>query len=90
MVRFVRNESTGSLPRGFQTSREPLELHRKLPHYAPTPLVDAPAIAMRLGLARVLIKDESKRFAMPSFKLLGASWATFRALVALADIVRNR
>jgi diaminopropionate ammonia-lyase len=42
--------------------------------------VDAPAIADRLGLGRVVVKDESRRFGLPSFKLLGASWATFRAL----------
>lgn len=81
MTTIVRNESTGPLPEGFRTSRKPLEFHEKLPHYAPTPLVDAPAIAERLGLARVLVKDESHRFGMPSFKLLGASWATYRALI---------
>ena len=81
MTTIVRNESTGALPDGFKTSPKPLELHEKLPHYAPTPLIDAPPIAERLGLSRVLVKDESQRFGMPSFKLLGASWATFRALV---------
>ena len=81
MTTIIRNESTGALPDGFNTSPKPLELHEKLPHYAPTPLIDAPPIAERLGLSRVLVKDESQRFGMPSFKLLGASWATFRALV---------
>jgi diaminopropionate ammonia-lyase len=42
--------------------------------------VDVPAIADRLRLGRVVVKDESRRFGLPSFKLLGASWATFRAL----------
>jgi diaminopropionate ammonia-lyase len=59
---------------------DPLEFHRKLPHYAPTPLVSAPSIAATFGVGRVLVKDESSRFGLPSFKLLGASWATFRAL----------
>ncbi len=81
MTAIVRNGFTGALPESFRTSSEPLELHQKLPHYAPTPLVDAPAIADRLGLHRVLVKDESKRFGMPSFKLLGASWATYQALI---------
>ena len=80
-TRILRNESMGALPDTFRTSREPLELHEKLPHYAPTPLVEAPSIAERLGLGRVLVKDESQRFGMPSFKLLGASWATYQALV---------
>jgi diaminopropionate ammonia-lyase len=32
----------------------------------------------------VFVKDESSRFGLPSFKLLGASWATYRALEARA------
>ena len=54
--------------------------HRSLPGYAPTPLIEAPAAARALGVARVLVKDESSRFGLPSFKVLGASWATHREL----------
>jgi diaminopropionate ammonia-lyase len=60
--------------------REPLAFHRRLPGYAPTPLVEAPALAARLGVGRVWIKDESHRLGLPSFKILGASWAIYRAL----------
>lgn len=59
-----------------------LAFHRTLPAYAPSPLVDAPALAQRLGVASVYVKDESSRLGMPSFKILGASWATYRALSA--------
>lgn len=58
-----------------------LAFHRSLPGYGPSPLVDAPALAERLGVASVHVKDESSRLGMPSFKILGASWATYRALV---------
>ncbi|MBA3293819.1 MAG: diaminopropionate ammonia-lyase [Geodermatophilaceae bacterium] len=60
--------------------RAPRDFHRRLPGYQPTPLVDAPAIAERLGIGRLWVKDESSRMGLPSFKVLGASWATFRAL----------
>jgi diaminopropionate ammonia-lyase len=60
----------------------PLAFHRSLPGYAPTPLVEAPAAARALGVARVLVKDESSRLGLPSFKVLGASWATYRAACA--------
>ena len=59
---------------------EPVAFHRTLPGYAPTPLVEAPAAAAALGVERVLVKDESSRLGLPSFKVLGASWATHRAL----------
>ena len=29
----------------------------------------------------MLVKDESERLGLPSFKILGASWAVYRALV---------
>ncbi len=58
-----------------------LAFHRRLPGYAPTPLVSAPLLANRLGVGKIWIKDESSRFDMPSFKILGTSWALYRALV---------
>jgi len=56
--------------------------HARLPGYAPTPLVDAPELAAMLGVGRVLIKDESARFDLGAFKILGAIWACFEALAA--------
>jgi len=58
----------------------PRVFHRRLPGYAPTPLVDAPHVAAALGVRRALVKDESRRLGMPAYKILGASWATYRAL----------
>jgi diaminopropionate ammonia-lyase len=58
----------------------PLAFHRRLPGYAPTPLVDASVPADQLGVAGGSVKDESLRLELPSFKMLGASWATYRAL----------
>jgi diaminopropionate ammonia-lyase len=60
----------------------PAAYHRRLPGYAPTRVVDAPDIAADLGLESVAVKDEAGRLGMPSFKILGASWAVYRLLVA--------
>ncbi len=57
-----------------------LPFHRKLPAYAPTPLVSASGVAAKLGVRRVWVKDESSRLGLPAYKILGASWATYRAL----------
>lgn len=59
-----------------------LDFHRALPGYAPTPLVSVPELAAELGVGRVLVKDESARFGLPAFKILGASWACDRVLAA--------
>ncbi|MFQ5947373.1 MAG: diaminopropionate ammonia-lyase [Acidimicrobiia bacterium] len=63
-----------------ETRSDPLEFHRRLPGYVPTRLVDAPVMADRLGVGRLLVKDEGRRLGLPAFKMLGASWATYRAL----------
>jgi len=60
--------------------RSPLRFHRRLPGYEETPLVDAPGLAEALGVGKVLVKDESSRLGLPAFKILGASWAAYRAL----------
>jgi diaminopropionate ammonia-lyase len=62
--------------------RAPLGLHRRLPGYAATPLQDAPALAAANGVERVWVKDESSRLGLPAFKMLGASWAAYRAVTA--------
>ena len=63
-----------------RTDRDPLNFHRRLPDYEPTPLTDAPTLAETLGVGRVWVKDESSRLGLPAFKILGASWAVYRAL----------
>ena len=65
--------------------RAPLELHRRLPGYAATPLVELPRIADRLGVGRVLVKDEAERLGLPSYKILGASWAVYREVLAVLE-----
>lgn len=67
----------------------PLRFHASMPGYAETPLRSAPVTARRLGVASVLVKDESARLGMPSFKILGASWAIYRALLARAQRSRR-
>lgn len=62
-------------------NRGPLAFHQRMPDYRATPLIDTPALAARLGVARLWVKDEAQRMGMPSFKILGASWAVYNALI---------
>lgn len=81
--RIVTNPLRGRLPDGDAPDVTAVRaFHRSLPGYAMTPLREAPGVAAELGVERVLVKDESARLDMPSFKILGASWATYRALCA--------
>ncbi|OAL71909.1 acetylornithine deacetylase [Trichophyton violaceum] len=56
------------------------QFHQSLPSYEPSPLVSLDRLAKELGVSKVFIKDESSRLGLPSFKILGASWATYQAV----------
>lgn len=55
-----------------------MNLHRLLPGYKPTPLVSLPALAKILGVGEIWVKDESYRFDLQAFKIMGASYAIYR------------
>ncbi|MUH53143.1 MAG: diaminopropionate ammonia-lyase [Actinobacteria bacterium] len=69
------SEATNDIPRDAIAT-----FHRSLPRYRVTALYSCPTIAQRLGVKSVLVKDESVRLGLPSFKMLGASWATATAI----------
>lgn len=60
-------------------------LHRRLPGYQPTPLRPLRELAGRLGMGRVYLKDESNRFGLPAYKVLGAAWAVTRVLERMLE-----
>ena len=62
------------------TSRKAFSFHRSLDGYAPSPLRSVKALALKLGVGEILVKNESDRFGLPAFKILGASWAAFSLL----------
>ena len=79
-ISVLHNRAAG-FSAGGTANRNPFAFHQRLPGYAPTPLIDVTSLADRLGLGRVLVKCESNRFDLPSFKILGTSWAAYQALV---------
>ncbi len=54
--------------------------HATIPGYEPTPLVGLPVLARSLGLGGLFVKDESRRFGLNAFKVLGGSYAIARYL----------
>lgn len=53
--------------------------------HEPTPLVFLPALASRLGIAGIHVKDEGHRLGLGSFKALGGSYAVIRLVLAEAS-----
>jgi diaminopropionate ammonia-lyase len=52
--------------------------HRSFPGYAATPLVNLSHLAAYFGVKGIFIKDESFRFGLNAFKVLGGSYAIAR------------
>lgn len=54
--------------------------HASLPGYEQTSLVSLPGLAKNNGVGALLVKDESSRFDLKSFKVLGAAYGAFKLL----------
>lgn len=57
-----------------------IRFHRSFPQYTVTPLTRLSGLADYLGLKRVYVKDESYRFGLNAFKVLGGSYAIARCI----------
>ncbi|UQZ87962.1 diaminopropionate ammonia-lyase [Deltaproteobacteria bacterium Smac51] len=51
------------------------DFHRSFKEYSVTPLTELKALAADFGLGRVWVKDESYRFGLNAFKVLGGAYA---------------
>lgn len=60
--------------------------HRTFPEYTETPLVSLADFAAENGVSSVYIKDESFRFGLNAFKVLGSSYAVGRLLAEKLNI----
>jgi diaminopropionate ammonia-lyase family len=60
--------------------------HVNLPGFQRSPLVPLDDLAAELGVKSIFVKDESSRLDLPAFKILGASWGTFRAVAELVGL----
>lgn len=80
MHSIVNASARPALPRPETRGGDARGFHASLPGYAPSALVSAAPLARELGLAALDVKDESARLGLPSFKILGASWALAQAL----------
>lgn len=55
-------------------------LHQTIPGYQPTPICSLDTLAKDIGLGRIFVKDESRRFGLNAFKALGGSYAIAREI----------
>ncbi len=72
-----------------QNSRPIQRFHQRIGGYSATPLVTLNKLAKLLGIKAVLVKDESQRFGLNAFKVLGGSYALGQLLAEKLDIDIN-
>ena len=65
---------------GPKEAKKARDFHRSFPEYKETPLHSLAALANSMGIAGLFLKDESFRFGLNAFKVLGASYAVARHL----------
>ena len=63
---------------GIDEVKKARAFHESFPQYSVTPLAKLDHMASRLGLKEVYVKDESYRFGLNAFKVLGGSFAMAR------------
>ena len=79
-IKWVANRmpktADASLPvMSLENVKKARAFHKSFPQYAETPLAKLDGMAKYLGLGKLFVKDESYRFGLNAFKVLGGSFA---------------
>ena len=82
MNRMPKTEDRWLSEMSMDTIAKVRAFHESFPQYAVTPLVSLAGAAKRMGLKALLVKDESKRFGLNAFKVLGGSYAIASEIAA--------
>ena len=76
---------------GFRSKQEKVEAFHDVNAGSPTPLVDITgAVAARMNVGRVLMKDEGRRMGLKAFKALGVGFALSEEITRRAEILSTQ
>ncbi|MGL5513878.1 MAG: pyridoxal-phosphate dependent enzyme, partial [Sporomusa sp.] len=64
----------------YDVIKQVKQFHQRFPEYSCTPLRSLDRLAAHLGVAGIYVKDESYRFGLNAFKVLGGSYAMAKYL----------
>lgn len=76
--RFFTGEASPLFSR--QQAQQARHFHQKIVGYEPTPLYALKSLAALFGVSTILVKDESQRFGLNAFKMLGGAYAIAQLL----------
>ena len=72
---FTERPSAPLKPFSYPELVKALNFHRSIPGYSPTPLYNLPSLSKKFGIKSLCLKDESQRFGLKAFKVLGGAYA---------------
>lgn len=79
VLNTMPNTEDKNLPiMSVEEAKKARAFHKSFPKYQETPLAELSHMAEYLGLGRAAVKDESYRFGLNAFKVLGGSYAIAR------------
>lgn len=84
----INNKRAGERP-SFLSEEEikgVRKFHSTIEGYEATPLVSLECLAEKLGVSKIYVKDESKRFGLNAFKGLGATYAIAKLLCEKLEV----
>lgn len=69
----------------FEKAEKIRKYHKSFPDYTQTPLINLKCLAEKNGIAGLYVKDESYRFGLNAFKVLGGSYAIGNYLAQILE-----
>lgn len=97
IVQFERknNPKTNIDFLNLEEAQKVAAFHKSFPQYEPTPLRTLDHLAKELNVSKIFVKDESYRFGLNAFKVLGGSYAIGHYLaeklkIDLADLTYDK
>lgn len=72
---MTKSEDTNLAIMSIEEGKKARAFHQSFPQYEVTPLTELPLMADHLGLGTLFVKDESYRFGLNAFKVLGGSYS---------------
>ena len=71
---------------GLKQAEAARRFHQSFPEYTKTPLVELSELSKKLNVNKIFVKDESYRFGLNAFKVLGGSYAIGRYIQDTAEL----
>lgn len=88
-IKWIENSFHAEEPKPLITDesvQKTRDFHKSLDGYEKTPLNSLSALARFLGVGEINLKDESKRFGLNAFKVLGATYAMANYIAKKASV----